>query len=635
MKEATRAVCWCLAMLAFSSPASADDWPGWRGDGSGVSAEKDLPEQWGPKTNVRWKTSIPGEGISSPIVWKDRVIVTTAHAGLVGVVSTWIVYSVGLGLLALALASLILGRSESGRGSGPSRSRGWVRFVFGLDRVATLGGFLLLVLGVALILYVEDLIDPGSTNRAWRVSGGVAAVGLIAAVGWLGVRSPLRVAGAGLLVVAAVLYHLAVPATKGHGPILFKELALASLPLCLAAAWSVWVFFLSRRECREGDVPRGSSVRVIGSLAVLLLAILQFVFFNFLLPRTALLRSVVCLDRNTGEILWQQPVFQAPGGQKHRVNSYATPTPVTDGKRVVADFGMGVACLALDGTRLWERKEPNYERYLRYGAADSPIFFENLVVYAFLPEWQGTKEGVDQMAASAHLTALNKETGRIVWQVRPPGGWDSYDTPQLAWIGDRPAILLATWERALAFDARNGQLIWSCKIPLQQCVPTIVSNDTMAFVMGGTHGPKGAFALKLRGEGDVSDTNIVWQFKKGIPECPSPVLYDGLFYFVNDRGVATCLEAATGKSVWRKRLGGSHRASLVAGDGKIYFSAVNGNTKIIRAGRRYEELASNSIGEELLASPAVSRGEIFLRGKTHLFCISRPSPATPRSGTSR
>lgn len=625
MHMTARAVGLCLALFTFSSLVASQNWPGWRGDGSGVSAEKGLPEKWGPETNVRWKTAIVGDSISSPIVWEDRVFVTTAYEGTVGVVSRWVVYTIGLALLLLALVSLAAGRSLT------AGARGWVKFVFGLDRFAALGAFCLFVLGVVLMLALKDLIEPGSANRAWRISGGVAVAGLVAAVGWVGGRSSWRVAGALLLVAAAVLYHLAVPGTKGHGPILFKELILASVPLCLAAAWSVWVFFLSRKDAGGASAAGCSTLRVVGALAVLVSAVLQFVFFNALLPRTALLRSVVCLDRGTGDIRWQRPVFQAPGGQKHRINTYATPTPVTDGKHLVVDFGVGLACLDLDGSLLWQRKEAKYDSYLRYGASDSPLLFENLVIYSFMPEWQGTLEGIDQMIASGHLTALDKETGKVVWQVQPPGGYDSYDTPLLTRIGDCPALLLATCERALAFEVRTGRLIWSCKIPLTQCVPSIVSDDLRAYVLGGTHGPKGAFAINLRGAGDVSETNIVWQLKRGIPQCPSPVLYGGLLYFVSDGGVATCLEAETGKKVWKKRLGGRHLASLVAGDGKIYFTAVSGQTRIIRAGRRYEEVASSSIDEELLASPAISRGEIFLRGSKHLYCISQGSDDSGKS----
>ncbi len=613
MHMTARAIGLCLALFTLSSLAASQNWPGWRGDGTGVSAEKGLPEKWGPETNVRWKTAIVGDSISSPIVWEDKVFVTTAYEGTVGVVSRWVVYTIGLGLLLLALVSLVAGRSR------PAGASGWKKFVFGLDRFTALGAFCLFVVGVVLMLAMKDLIDPGSANRAWRISGGVAVVGLVAAVGWVGVRSSWRVLGALLLVAAAVFYHLAVPGTKGHGPILFKELILASVPLCLAAVWSVWVFFLARK----GEGAGGTTLRTVGAMAVLVAAVLQFVLFNALVPRTALLRSVICLDRTTGEIRWQNPVFQAPGGQKHRINSYATPTPATDGKHLVVDFGMGLACLDLDGNLLWKKEEPKYNTYLRYGAADSPILFENLVIYSFMPEWQGTLEGIDQMIASGHLTALDKETGKVVWQVRPPGGFDSYDTPHLTRIGDRPALLLATCERALAYEVRTGRLIWSCKIPLTQCVPSIVSDDKRAYVLGGTHGPKGAFAINLQGEGDVTETNIVWQLKRGIPQCPSPVLYGGLLYFVSDGGVATCLEADTGKQVWKKRLGGRHLASLVAGDDKVYFFAVSGQTRIIRAGRNYEELASCTIGEELLASPAISRGEIFLRGSTYLYCISQ------------
>lgn len=608
-------------VTALASPAPADNWPAWRGDGSGVSPESGLPDQWEVDHNVIWKAPIEGEGISSPIIWQDRIFVTTANQGTRAVVSHTIVFAVGGGLLLLALAAAVaLFRAQPREHSGSDQESLTPRFIRAmrlLDRVATILALTLFVLSLVAILVKPELVATGSINRAWLTSGLIGMMGLIGAIGLQSPGSVWRPVGSAVMVVAAVSYILAVPDTRGANPIELEEMLTTSGPLVVAAAWNLLVFFLSRR--REGRERRPVTVAV-GCLSLIALIGLQFAFLNYMRPRIEFMRSVVSIDRRDGTIIWQRPVFVAPRGQKHISNSFASPTPVTDGQHVVAGFGLGLASLDFDGNIEWKIEEPTYFDWVRYGAGSSPVIWKDLLIYSFFPEYQGPEVGRDY-SVKGHMTAVDKATGELRWTTVPLGAHDSYSTPLLVRIDDRDAIVILTGGYVLAFDAETGDEIWKCAVPIMQGVPSIVADKKRAFVIGGTHGPKGGVAIELEGSGDITATNLLWTVNQGIPMVPSPVLYEGLLYMVTDSGIATCLDTADGTRVWRKRLPGNYTASPVAGDGKIYFSSMEGTTIVIRAGREYEELAQNALDEEILASPAISDGQLFVRTKNHLYCI--------------
>ncbi len=271
--------------------------------------------------------------------------------------------------------------------------------------------------------------------------------------------------------------------------------------------------------------------------------------------------------------------------------------------------------------------EPNYARFVRYGASSSPVIFEDKVIYPFIAEVPGGKLGANEHARHSYLRAVRVETGADAWEVRPPDAHDVYNTPLLTRLGGDPMLLFTSWGYTVAYDPRNGADLWSCQVPIEQAVPSIVCDDTTAYAIGGTHGLKGGLAIRLDGKGDVTDTHIAWKVSKLIPECSSPVLYNGLIYCITEKGALTCIEAKTGEQVWKHRIPGHYIGSPIAGDGKVYFPADNGEITVIEAGREFKMLARNSIGEKSASSPAVSAGVLFIRGKEHLFAIGTEKQA--------
>lgn len=253
------------------------------------------------------------------------------------------------------------------------------------------------------------------------------------------------------------------------------------------------------------------------------------------------------------------------------------------------------------------------------------MIFDDGVIYAFMAEWPGGISAQDMnfsYGESSYLAALETRTGKELWRCRPPGAHDTYDTPLIVDDGDRPTLLLSTWEYVLAYDLRRGELRWRCDVPIQQGVPSLVADRETVYAAGGTEELKCVIAIRRGGQGDVTDSHVNWTVTKRTPADPSPLLVEGLLYWITDQGIAICVEAATGEEVWKKRIDGHFLASPVAADGRIYLPEESDDTIVIQAGREFKQLARNGIGQECRASPAIPNGMIFIRGVEHLFCIA-------------
>jgi len=623
-------------VLATAAAVDADNWPGWRGDGRGLSAETDLPETWGPDENVVWKTPIQGNGISSPIVWGDRVFITSAVEDsrlpiAPGVFAGLEVCMIGIALLAVLLTA----RASRGKPLDARDDHVLQGFLGWVDGVATVVVLLAFVIAMVLLLVAAERVIPaGRIARAWNVTGVCGMLGLIAAVGRFPARSVFRSLGALLLVGAATLFVVRAPLSVFSTPISPIKLAAVAGPLGVAAIWYVAIFLTSFRSDAKLNASNGATwQRSLASMLLIAATGLMFVNFNFLKPQTALQRTIICLDKQTGQIKWKTAGFNWPADKKYPLNSYATPTPVTNGRYVVASYGPGTVCVDMQGKVMWRQMEPMFSKYLRYGAASSPVIHQNTVFYGFMAEWDGSQTGEDSAdyAQFSNFAARRLATGDVVWKVCPPQAHNSYDSPVLAHQTDRTVVLMGTNGFVVAYNPDDGSEVWRCAVPVQQMVPSIVVDEEYAYVAGGTHGLKGAVAIKLGGSGDVSKSRVRWQINKRVPECSSPVYYRGMIYWVTEMGVLSCVDASTGDIVWRERINGHYVGSLVAGDGRIYIPADNGDVTVIKAGAEFKQLARNSIGEESGSSPAISSGHFFIRGKQHLFCIggSRDDKSTP------
>jgi outer membrane protein assembly factor BamB len=431
--------CFILISAAWTL---GQDWPGWRGDGRGISVEKNLPLKWSENEGVKWKTPVPGAGHSSPIVWANRVFVTTAVAEDPNV--------------------------ETFRGG-----------VF-------IGG---------------DRSKPDESQYTYRV---------------------------------------------------------------------------------------------------------------------------ICLDADQGNILWSKAVTsQRPRTPRHTKNTYASETPVTDGKYVFASFGSaGLCAVDFQGNMIWQRDLGLMRRRAGWGTGSSPVLFQNTVIV-----------NCDSDGES-YITALDKATGDPVWRTERDEG-ASWGTPFLFEAGGRTTVVTNATRYMRGYDAASGKLLWQCAGGSMITVPSPVAADGLVFLSSGHNlfPRQPIIAVRSEASGDITPARgqshsqgVAWSYSSGGPYVTSPIAIDDYLYVPLDKAALTCYEAKTGKVVYeRQKLVARNTvtASPIAGDGRIYIQTEDGECYVVKPGPKFEILAVNKLDEVFCASPAVSAGKLFLRGRKHLYCIGQ------------
>lgn len=335
-------------------------------------------------------------------------------------------------------------------------------------------------------------------------------------------------------------------------------------------------------------------------------------------------RIMHCLDRETGRSLWTREIADDFPEIALPLTGHAAPTPASDGGRVVAFFGSaGVACWDLEGKELWRHDLGDFESEL--GLACSPIIEQERVILVC------DHDGDRIKTFDSYLIALDAATGRTVWKTDRPGLYRSWSTPIIVPVSAgegvaRREIIVNAQDELRGYDFETGRELWKVRGMTGWVTPSPVSGEGLVFAASGRDGP--TMAVRPGGSGDVTETHVVWKETRGAPYVCSPLFCDGLLYVHNESGILTCFDAAGGQIIYRERLEGKFSASAAAGDGKLYLSNEAGETFVIRAGRSFELLAKNPLDEEILASPAIAAGRLFLRTRTRLYCIG-PPPDSP------
>ncbi|MEX2118743.1 MAG: PQQ-binding-like beta-propeller repeat protein [Pirellulales bacterium] len=323
-------------------------------------------------------------------------------------------------------------------------------------------------------------------------------------------------------------------------------------------------------------------------------------------------RLLVCLDRNDGSLLWEQTVLRSPLEQKHSLNSYASSTPATDGRLVYVTFldqrQMVVAAYDYEGRRKWLVRPGPFSS--QHGYCSCPVLFENKVIV------NGDHDG------DAYLVALDRDSGQIVWKVPRENKTRSYSTPIIRRIDGRPHMILCGSMSVASYDPRDGSRHWIIDGPTEQFVASMVYNGELLFMTAG-YPDKHMLAIRPDGRGNVTKTHIAWRTSENCSYVPSPIAVGGYFLVVSDEGIASCFEARTGRRTWRQRIGPHYSASLVTAGGLAYFLANNGVMTIVKPSDEFEEVSKNALGDECYASPAISRGQIFLRSANSLYAIGQ------------
>jgi outer membrane protein assembly factor BamB len=340
-------------------------------------------------------------------------------------------------------------------------------------------------------------------------------------------------------------------------------------------------------------------------------------------------RMLVCLDRRDGKVLWEKEVCRGPLDRIHRENSHASPTPVTDGKHVWIAFldfpNVVAACYDLDGNEVW-RKSPG-RFFSKHGYACSPVLHGNLLILNFDQDEPGADfKDLKDVPGDAYLLALDKSDGSPVWKTDRPARTRSYCVPVIVEIAGRKQMILTGSKCVSSYDPDTGRQNWIVKGPTEQFVSSPVLADGGVLFLTYGFPKRGIMGIRPDGAGDVTKTHVLWNIEKASRGgyVPSPVAVGKYVYVVNDEGIATCADPKTGEQVWIQRIGRHFHASPVLVGDALYFADDDGKVTVIRASDKYEEIARIDMGEGVFASPAVSRGQIFLRTAKHLYCIGKP-----------
>jgi outer membrane protein assembly factor BamB len=323
-------------------------------------------------------------------------------------------------------------------------------------------------------------------------------------------------------------------------------------------------------------------------------------------------RVLLAFDRKNGKTIWQKTVLSAPLEAKHRLNSFASSTPATDGEMVYVAFldnkKMIVAAYDFNGEQKWLVHPGPFSSV--HGFCSSPILFKDKVIV------NGDHDG------ESYIVALDAKTGKTLWKTPRANHTRSYCVPIIRELNGRTQMVLTGDKCVASYDPNDGKQYWIVDGPTEQFVASpVYSEKTGLIYITGGYPEHHILAIKPDGNGDVTKSHIMWRSIKGASYVPSPIIAGDYFMIVSDQGVGNCFDASSGKILWQERFG-EHHASLVSAEGRVYFLSDDGTTRVVKPGTKFVLEAKNELGEKCFASPAISNGQFFLRGDRHLFCIA-------------
>lgn len=325
---------------------------------------------------------------------------------------------------------------------------------------------------------------------------------------------------------------------------------------------------------------------------------------------------VESFDRQSGALRWKQIACEAvPHEGRHDTNTYASASPITDGRRLYVSFGSrGIFCYSLEGTLKWQRDLGRMRTRYGWGEGASPAIGQGRLFVNWDHEDQ------------SFLVALHSETGEIDWKVTrdEPTSWA---TPLVVSHAGRLQLVVNATKRVRGYESSTGRLLWECGGQTTNVIASPIAADGIVYCMSN-YGESAALAIPLDAVGDISNTDrLLWSHSRGTPYVPSPLLYDGRLYFLRaNSNVLTCLDAKSGRPLTdqvRITELGSIYASPAAAAGRLYLADRAGTVCVLQHGQSdVVILATNRLGDSFDASPAIVGNQIFLRGRQFLYCIT-------------
>lgn len=327
--------------------------------------------------------------------------------------------------------------------------------------------------------------------------------------------------------------------------------------------------------------------------------------------------ELICIDRKTGKVIWQKTARVAtPHEGYHRTyGSFASNSPITDGRHVYVSFGSrGLFCYDLNGKLIWQKDLGVQMRMrLQFGEGVAPALDRDRLIIHYDHEGE------------SFIVALDKRTGKEVWRAARDEQ-SSWSTPLIIEHGGRRQVIVSATGKVRSYDVQTGKVIWECGGLGSNVIPAPIYHNGVVYVMSGHRNPK-LMAIRLGKEGDLTGTDaVLWSHTRGISYTASPVLHDGKLYVLTDSGQVSCFNIATGEPYYQQvRLPRPYnfKASPVGANGKLYLASEDGDVIILKLGDKFEVLATNKLEDQtFIASPVIVEGELFLRSQNHLYCIS-------------
>ena len=338
--------------------------------------------------------------------------------------------------------------------------------------------------------------------------------------------------------------------------------------------------------------------------------------------------KLYALDKGNGKVVWERTVYEGvPREKRHIKATYANSTPATDGKYVVAFFGsQGLYAYDMNGREVWKRDlgvlnagaydAPDYE----WGTASSPIIYRDMVIV------QCDTQG------ESFLLAVSIKTGKTIWKTAREE-LPSWGTPTIYPGKERVELITNASNFIRGYDPQTGKELWRLGGSSKITAPTPIFSDDLIVVASGRRPEAPIFVIRAGANGDISlprgqssSRDVAWSKQARGSYMPTPLIYGAHLYVLSNQGVFDCYDLKTGTDVYRERLphhGSGFSASPVAADGKIYLSSEDGDIFVVKAGPAFKLLATNPMGELLMATPAISSGMMFVRTQHQLFAIAR------------
>jgi len=338
--------------------------------------------------------------------------------------------------------------------------------------------------------------------------------------------------------------------------------------------------------------------------------------------------QVIWLDRKTGKILWTITAFEGvPKEKRHIKSTYASSTPATNGRVVVALFGsQGLYAYDFSGKLLWKKDLGRIDAGaydvpdLEWGTASSPILHENMVIVQ-----------CDQQKNS-FLMAADIRTGETLWKTERDE-IPSWASPNVYTLEKRKELVTNAPNLIRGYDPGTGKELWRLGGSSKITAPTPIFTKDLIYVVSGRRPEAPIFAIRPGANGDITlgrrqgqSESVAWRKLQRGSYMPTPIVYEDLLYVIGNGGIFDCYDAASGEEIYRERIphqGSGFSSSPVAADGRIYLSSEDGDVFVVQAGRQFKILSRNPMGEPLMATPALAGGMMYIRGERRLFAVGR------------